>query len=232
MEQDAGYDERERWIEHAQHLLRHLNNPLELRNNPLAAKFKPRAIHGLLAKVCALMAEKAGRYARDSSFVRQYEIFRRCDIGGEAHAAVASTLGISRRQFYRERRLMARWVADFLLEAPVRRLVEAPATRGPSARMRRLIDASMYSDRLQASARNDRSRKLDARVRRVIQSVLTSAEHQDATILYVVLGLARRELRRGNLRAAMNDLDAVSHLASAFTSATQLATLDVHAEVQ
>ncbi len=42
--------------------------------------------------------------ARNVHFARQRAIVTRCDLRGEKHAAVAADLGVSLREFYRERR--------------------------------------------------------------------------------------------------------------------------------
>ena len=42
--------------------------------------------------------------ARNVHFARQRAIVTRCDLRGEKHAAVAADLGVSPREFYRERR--------------------------------------------------------------------------------------------------------------------------------
>src|ERR1700736_3391508 len=72
------------------HLVRHIADPSELRKNPLVAERFAGARPPMIA---AALPEGSG--ARG--------IVRPCDIGGPSHKAVVHELGISRRQFYRER---------------------------------------------------------------------------------------------------------------------------------
>ena len=100
-------------LAHAQHLLRNLHNGPALAENPFVAGLGVGAVRRMLAHLDSRMAEEAAHRFRDSSLARQYEIFRRCDLRGEPHTAVAADLGISRRQFYRERRQIAHRIAAF-----------------------------------------------------------------------------------------------------------------------
>lgn len=145
-------------LEHAQHLLRHLHDPLALDRNPLMERLGIGAVRKILERLCAAMENEAIQHPRDSSIVRQYEIFRRCDLAREPHAKVAGDLGISRRQFYRERRRIAGRVADAFAQ------LASNATA------------------LEAMAQGELTR---------------------------LIRLARWELERGNVRAAMAVLDAV-----------------------
>lgn len=89
----------------ARHALIHLENERELRRNPLLA-----AGHGLshdALRAAVLRALDALRpYRSDASDrgFRRHAIVARCDLGGETHKGVMDALGLSRRQFYRERR--------------------------------------------------------------------------------------------------------------------------------
>jgi tetratricopeptide (TPR) repeat protein len=95
----------------ARHLLRHLFDLRELQQNELSAAFlyslsqrdsMARRHEQIVAWVhrgverLALGEERKARV--------QAEILRRCDLLGEAHAAVWAQLGLSRRTFYNERR--------------------------------------------------------------------------------------------------------------------------------
>lgn len=89
----------------ARHALAHLENERELRCNPLLADG-----HGLphdAVRAAVLRALDAMRpYRGDASdrAFRRHAIVARCDLGAESHKSVADALGLSRRQFYRERR--------------------------------------------------------------------------------------------------------------------------------
>lgn len=100
------------------HLLRHLSDARKLRHNELVAHlFVPLAegearasadLHTLelirrtLEDACTQWT--AARVGRSQSHAaRQAQILRSCDFGGELHTVVARRLGLSMRQFYRER---------------------------------------------------------------------------------------------------------------------------------
>jgi len=99
-------------------LLRRLDDPQELRTNPLAAPYVagaqaagPAAVvertmsaRIRAAVVAAIDALEPPHAAAGSHGARQRAILTRCDLRGEKHENVARDLGISRREFYRERR--------------------------------------------------------------------------------------------------------------------------------
>jgi tetratricopeptide (TPR) repeat protein len=106
-------------LECVRRLLRRLNDPDELRTNPLASRYfadaeRAAASLGLVertivariraAVVTAVEGLKAPQAGAQSRGVRQRAIVSRCDLRGEKHESVARELGISRREFYRERR--------------------------------------------------------------------------------------------------------------------------------
>lgn len=189
-------------LKHAQHLLRHLHDPPALEENPLFQTWGAGAVRKMLERLCATMASAADQHARDSSVVRQYEIFRRCDLMGEPHAAVASDLGVSRRQFYRERRILARRVAD---------LFTPPAPETSEEWLKRLAFETRYSDALIELGRDEESRHVDVSIRRQLTAA-QCVEADTVIVQYAGIRLARRELARGNVRAAMTDLDLVGAL--------------------
>lgn len=126
----------------AQHVLRHLGDPLALRDNPLVAPLfggadaalRPAsALAGVaeLVKLCAerLRAEDNGSLESHERRERQYQILVRCDLGSEPHDAVATDLGLSRRQFYRERKEAAQYLAAFLQREMSERVAHSQEVR-------------------------------------------------------------------------------------------------------
>lgn len=106
------------------HLLRHLNDPQELAGNPLTSDiFRDRIRSGLTMRDALRLVREAVTQCIDritqsegDSVVRERNsraatILRRCDIDGAAHAQVAAELGLSRRQFYRDRSLALQLLA-------------------------------------------------------------------------------------------------------------------------
>jgi tetratricopeptide (TPR) repeat protein len=100
-------------------LLRRLNDPDELRANPLASRYfadaeRVATSRGLFertiiarvraAVVSAVEGLKDPHAGAQSRGARQRAIITRCDLRGDKHETVAQELGISRREFYRERR--------------------------------------------------------------------------------------------------------------------------------
>ncbi|HKU81675.1 MAG TPA: hypothetical protein VJP76_05850, partial [Candidatus Tumulicola sp.] len=93
-------------------LLRELHDASALANNPLLADafasgaaapdIERTAIRARAAIVSAVASLAGGD--GNAHFARQRTIVTRCDLGGEKHAAVAREMGISLREFYRERR--------------------------------------------------------------------------------------------------------------------------------
>lgn len=93
-------------------MLRELHDSTALLNNPLLANFLTAgtgpagAERAALRVRAAVIAAVTSLAAGDASvhFARQRTIVTRCDLNGEKHAAVAREMGISLREFYRERR--------------------------------------------------------------------------------------------------------------------------------
>ncbi|HKU81670.1 MAG TPA: hypothetical protein VJP76_05825 [Candidatus Tumulicola sp.] len=123
------------------HLLRHLHDAAALRANPIAARyFRQSASDGLISE--DLQADAMTRLraalsaALESAFVRgageqasaratrQRAIVERCDLHGESHAAVAADLGLSRREFYRERKRARERLAEYFARTPEGSLVQ------------------------------------------------------------------------------------------------------------
>lgn len=69
------------------------------------------AVRGLLRTAASdLLNREHGQAAA----LRRHAILTRCDLEGEPHKRVAADLGLSMRQFYRERRAMTAWLAECL----------------------------------------------------------------------------------------------------------------------
>jgi tetratricopeptide (TPR) repeat protein len=110
-----------------QHLLRNLNNFPALRKNALVASLRVRSGltgQALHARVRAIVTQHLDMLAQLHSIDRDVDrakrwraIVERCDLNGEAHEAVADSLGLSRAQFYRERRAAQESLAETLLRA-------------------------------------------------------------------------------------------------------------------
>lgn len=122
------------------HLLRHLNDPQEVAANALTADiFRARAADGAGVRECMLAVRAAiaqaiqrlGTHA-GNAVVRERNrraatILQRCDLDGAAHPEVALELGVSRRQFYRDRDVALR-----LLTAELEARLPAPASASTS----------------------------------------------------------------------------------------------------
>jgi hypothetical protein len=98
-------------------LLRRLDDPESVRHSPLVrgAFGAPQPGNGPIDDNLTLLRIRAAVLsavatldtelnARNVHFARQRAIVTRCDLRGEKHAAVAADLGVSLREFYRERR--------------------------------------------------------------------------------------------------------------------------------
>lgn len=122
------------------HLLRHLRNPSALRKNPIAASYFSASPNGGgersagegLAAVLALVSTAVERVfaapnaAATDHALRQRAIVEQCDLHGKPHAAVAAGLGLSRRQFYRERREARMRLANYFARIPPRSIESLP----------------------------------------------------------------------------------------------------------
>ena len=90
----------------ARRALRDLDEEAALRRNVLLAGFAGEGHDHLRARVLrALESLDPGLSAGPAADrrLRYYQILTRCDLQGEAHKEVTSELGLSRRQFYRDR---------------------------------------------------------------------------------------------------------------------------------
>jgi tetratricopeptide (TPR) repeat protein len=111
-------------FEAVRHLLRHLNNLPSLRQNALIAKFfeddnlTNYAVHARVREIVANALDLTlAQHGRDDRVrtVRWRAIVLRCDLGGRALKAVAGELGLSERQFFRERHAVHQAMAPHLL---------------------------------------------------------------------------------------------------------------------
>ena len=117
-------------VKHVQHLLRHVDDARALRRNPLVmhlfdddadgtnALARRSAIAHIRTKILTaakmLLSERSeGRRSADAAR-RQYQIIMRCDLGNELHRVVGAELGLSHRQFYRERLRACARLAELL----------------------------------------------------------------------------------------------------------------------
>jgi len=62
--------------------------------------------------ICLYVTERATVEGRGSRLGRRISIVKLCDLDGHAHKVAASMLGLSRAQFYRERRLAIEHIAN------------------------------------------------------------------------------------------------------------------------
>ncbi|MGZ3497054.1 MAG: hypothetical protein ACXWNK_12050 [Vulcanimicrobiaceae bacterium] len=113
------------------HLLRHLDDPRALATNALvgpvfqhdrAGKITRKnsrrtlaSVRGLLRVVANDLLARDGRITTTTT-MRQHQILLRCDLAGEPHKLVAADLGLSMRQFYRERQVMIERLAELLVD--------------------------------------------------------------------------------------------------------------------
>ncbi|HEY1738308.1 MAG TPA: hypothetical protein VGI86_06350 [Acidimicrobiia bacterium] len=104
------------------HLLRHLHDAAALRANPIAARYFSQTssgggvisedleaaaltrVHAALAAALELVFVRDADEQATAHAFRQRAIVERCDLLVEPHAKVAADLGLSRREFYRERK--------------------------------------------------------------------------------------------------------------------------------
>jgi tetratricopeptide (TPR) repeat protein len=93
------------------HLFRNLSDARSLRANPLTAEFcrdcpDDRQVVEQLRELLTVAVQQfveSAPHGAAAKIKRTASIVARCDLGGEAHKVVAADLGLSMRQFYRER---------------------------------------------------------------------------------------------------------------------------------
>lgn len=128
-------------VEDVAHLLRHLHNGAVLRANPIIERcLELGAADGngthdgrptIVARAQAMLRaalEQAFAAPKDEQaverFRRQRAIIERCDIQRELRARVAADLGVSRREFYRERKRACERLAQYFAAMPQRDLIQ------------------------------------------------------------------------------------------------------------
>lgn len=180
--------DRDSAISAVQHVLRHLDNPKELRNNPLLVNETIESLRARIHGICETMRWEATFHPRDSSLVRQIEILRRCDLQREPHAAVAADLGISRRQFYRERSAIVHRVVDhFRRDAQSGKLIQF------------LVKQTRTSEQLDIEGRSREARLIDRHLVSVLLGRLRETEPAATVVTQIALRLILRLARRREL---------------------------------
>jgi tetratricopeptide (TPR) repeat protein len=98
------------------HLVRHIADPAELRKNPLVAEriagWRAEEQQAILLQLRAMIRAALPENSRAARIVQ------RCDIEGASHKEVTHELGISRRQFYRERARARELIVEALRRRP------------------------------------------------------------------------------------------------------------------
>lgn len=111
-------------LDAVRHLLRHLNNLPSLRQNMLVAKFfedgslTNYAVHARIREIVSNALDLTlAQHGRDDQVrtVRWRAIVLRCDLDGKSLKTVASELGLSERQFFRERHAVHEAMAPHLI---------------------------------------------------------------------------------------------------------------------
>jgi tetratricopeptide (TPR) repeat protein len=118
-------------IDACMHMLRHLGDPHALRRNTLVAPLfssarSERSPRRAFARECERLrklVESAAEALRSDDGAgdapvreRQYQILRRCDLDREPRETVMRDLGISRRQYYRDRSAACEYVTQYLVK--------------------------------------------------------------------------------------------------------------------
>lgn len=118
--------------------MRDLDEERALRENPLLASYAGDSHDRLRARVLRAVERLDPGLAATTSSERQYRLHQivvRCDLNGQSHKEVADVLGISRRQFYLDRRAAFLLLADSLEEAPPEPWIEGPSSDALSMRL-------------------------------------------------------------------------------------------------
>ena len=112
-------------------LLRDLDEELALRQNPLLAAYAGESHDRLRARVLRAVERLDPGLTATTSSERRYrlhQILVRCDLNGESHKEVAGALGISRRQFYLDRRDAFLLIAGELEQTTPQLHIEGPSS--------------------------------------------------------------------------------------------------------
>ncbi len=122
----------------ARRLLRDLDEEHALRLNPLLAAYADESHDRLRARVLRAVERLDPGLAATTSLERRYrlhQILVRCDLNGDSHKEVAAALGISRRQFYLDRREAFLAFADALNQPAPEPWIEGPSSDALSMRL-------------------------------------------------------------------------------------------------
>lgn len=192
----------------ARRLLRDLDEEPALRANPLLAAYAGEPYDRLRTRILRSVESLdpgLTAAARSERRYRLYQILVRCDLTGESHKEVAAALGISRRQFYLDRREAFLLLADALQRTSPQALTEA----GPSS------DAlSMHLDYVQLLYEQGR---FDAVWRESLRVVREMRGHPRELEVWNMAAETARLL--GNIRQSVEALDQMRRIAE--TSAHQ-----------
>lgn len=207
----------------ARRLLRDLDEEQALRENPLLAPYSGEPHDRLRTRVLrsvesldpglTVTAPSERRY-------RLYQILVRCDLTGQSHKEVAAVLGISRRQFYLDRREAFLLVADALERMPP----SAACVEGLSS------DAlSMHLDYVQLLYEQGRFDAVWREALRVVREMRGHARELEVWNIAAdtarLLGNIRQSLEAGDQMCRVADTSAYQELRRA--SAMRIAISDI-----
>ncbi|HKU68868.1 MAG TPA: hypothetical protein VJP85_13930 [Candidatus Baltobacteraceae bacterium] len=186
----------------ARQLLRDLDEEGALRANPLLAAYAGEPYDRLRTRILrAVESLDPGltATARSERRYRLYQILVRCDLTGESHKEVAAVLGISRRQFYLDRREAFLSLAEALERTQLQAAIEA----GPSS------DAlSMHLDYVQLLYEQGR---FDAVWRESMRIVREMRGHSRELEVWNIAAETARLL--GNIRQSLEAFDQMCRVA-------------------
>jgi hypothetical protein len=184
-------------------LLRDLDEELALRENPLLACYAGEAHDRLRARVLRAVESLDPGLAATTPSERRYrlhQILVRCDLNGQSHKEVAAALGISRRQFYVDRR-----EAFLLVAEALERTSEQPRVEGPSP------DAlSMHLDYVQMLSEQGR---FEAVRRESLRAVREMRGHVREVEVWNMAAEASRFV--GNIQHSLEALDQMARITAA-----------------
>ena len=190
----------------ARRLLRDLDEEVALRANPLLAAYAAEPYDRLRTRVLRSVESLdpgLTATARSERRYRLYQILVRCDLTGESHKEVAAALGISRRQFYLDRREEFLSLAD----AIERTRPQASIETGPSS------DAlSMHLDYVQLLYEQGR---FDAVWRESMRVVREMRGHSRELEVWNIAAETARLL--GNIRQSLEAFDQMCRIAETAT---------------
>jgi tetratricopeptide (TPR) repeat protein len=186
----------------ARRLLRDLDEEAALRENSLLAQYAGESHDRLRARVLRAVESLDPGLEATSASERRYrlhQILVRCDLSGQSHKEVAAALGISRRQFYLDRREAFLLVADALDHAPAQLRVGGPA----------LDPLAIHLDYVQMLSEQGR---FDAVWRESFRVVREMRGHPREIEVWNIVAEAARFL--GNTRQSLEALDQMSRIAA------------------